>query len=84
MKFEELNVNPAIIQGLKELGISKPTLIQEKAIPLIHSGKDVIGRSNTGSGKTLAFGVPILEKVKPLNTIALVLMINYKIMILWI
>lgn len=63
MTFEILGVKPEIVRALNENGIETPTMIQEKAIPLIKSGKDVIGRSKTGSGKTLAFGIPILENV---------------------
>lgn len=65
MSFELLNVKPEIVRALKEHGITVPTQIQEKAIPLIKSGKDVIGMSKTGSGKTAAFGIPILEKTVP-------------------
>lgn len=65
MSFEKLNVNVDIIKILKEQGIIKPTKIQEIAIPLILSGKDVIGMSYTGSGKTVAFGIPIIENTKP-------------------
>ena len=65
MLFEELNVNSDIVKGLKEMGLVEPTKIQEKTIPLIKEGKDVIGISKTGSGKTAAFGIPILEKIKP-------------------
>jgi len=67
MTFERLNIRQEIIRGLKETGITHPTEIQEKAIPLIKSGKDVIGISKTGSGKTAAFGVPILDKIVPEN-----------------
>ncbi len=63
MSFELLNVKTEIVKALNELGINTPTLIQEKAIPLVKAGKDVIGMSKTGSGKTIAFGVPILEKI---------------------
>ena len=63
MSFEKFNIKPEIIRALKEQGIVTPTLIQEKVIPLIESGKDVIGMSETGSGKTAAFGVPILNKL---------------------
>ena len=63
MTFDRLNIKQEIIRGLKETGITHPTEIQEKAIPLIKSGKDVIGISKTGSGKTAAFGVPILENI---------------------
>ena len=65
MSFEKLNVMKEIVRALTEAGITTPTLIQEKAIPLIKAGKDVIGRSKTGSGKTAAFGIPILEMITP-------------------
>jgi len=65
MLFEKLNVSVEVIKALKDEGISEPTKIQEMAIPLILSKKDVIGRSYTGSGKTVAFGVPIIENTKP-------------------
>ncbi len=52
-------------KALMDLGFSEFTEIQEKCIPLIQQGKDVIGSSFTGSGKTAAFGFPALEKVKP-------------------
>lgn len=52
-------------KALMDLGFSEFTEIQEKCIPLIQQGKDVIGSSYTGSGKTAAFGFPALEKVKP-------------------
>ncbi len=52
-------------KALMDLGFSEFTEIQEKCIPLIQQGKDVIGSAYTGSGKTVAFGFPTLEKVKP-------------------
>ena len=61
--FELLNVKQQIVEALREQGIEKPTTIQEKAIPAIHNGKDLIGISRTGSGKTAAFGIPMLEMV---------------------
>ncbi len=64
MKFSELNLSPKIVRALEELDIVEATSIQEKAIPMIKAGKDVIGISRTGSGKTLAFCVPLLEKLE--------------------
>ena len=64
MTFESLNVNQELVKGLNEIGVKDPTEIQEKTIPLIKQGKDVIGISKTGSGKTIAFGVPLLEKIE--------------------
>lgn len=65
MSFDVLCSRPETVRALKEMGIVTPTPIQKKAIPLIMSGKDVIGKSKTGSGKTAAFGVPVLEKIVP-------------------
>jgi ATP-dependent RNA helicase DDX56/DBP9 len=45
------------------MGWIQPTLIQEKAIPLLLEGKDVLIRARTGSGKTGAFGIPIIQKI---------------------
>ncbi len=65
MTFETLNVRSEIVTALKREGIVNPTSIQEKAIPLILQGQDVIGMSRTGSGKTAAFSVPVLEQIQP-------------------
>ncbi|MBI3036142.1 DEAD/DEAH box helicase [Candidatus Woesearchaeota archaeon] len=65
MKIEELNLSPMLLKAAKGLGFVEATPIQEKCIPLIREGKDVVGQSSTGSGKTAAFGLPILEKVQP-------------------
>ena len=62
--FSELGIKPSYIKSIKELGISKPTEIQEKAIPvLIKSKTDFIGLAQTGTGKTAAFGLPILHHI---------------------
>src|SRR3989344_1669455 len=59
----EIKLQPELAKAVEELGFTEWTEIQEKTIPLIQQGKDVIGQSFTGSGKTAAFGLPILEKV---------------------
>ncbi|MEG0091341.1 MAG: DEAD/DEAH box helicase [Oscillospiraceae bacterium] len=56
-------VSNAVKRALDDMGFEKLTEIQEKAIPLILEGKDVIGKSQTGSGKTVAFGVPAIEMI---------------------
>ncbi|WP_432664300.1 DEAD/DEAH box helicase [Wukongibacter baidiensis] len=61
--FDKLNLNPNLIEGLKKQGITKPTDIQSKAIPLALENKDIIGQSITGSGKTLAYLLPLYEKI---------------------
>ncbi|MHA1647942.1 MAG: DEAD/DEAH box helicase, partial [Promethearchaeota archaeon] len=65
MNFNEMQLNPKILQGLNEMGIHTPTDIQEKAIPKIiqSSHSHIIAQARTGSGKTLAFAIPIAEKI---------------------
>lgn len=72
--FKELGLNEPILKTLDELKFKEPSEIQEKAIPAVLSGKDIIGGSATGSGKTLVFGSVIIEKLKRGNGVqALVL-----------
>ena len=61
MHFESLNIVEPILRSLKEKGYTTPTPIQEKAIPIILNGTDLIGCAQTGTGKTAAFAVPILQ-----------------------
>ncbi|MFA5763721.1 MAG: DEAD/DEAH box helicase, partial [archaeon] len=63
MKFDELKLKPKLLEGIKNMHYKEATGIQEKCIPLILDGKDVIGQSLTGSGKTAAFAIPILNKI---------------------
>ncbi|SMP54598.1 DEAD/DEAH box helicase [Anoxynatronum buryatiense] len=61
--FEELGVSAQILQALKQMGFEEATPIQESTIPLLMTGKDVIGQAQTGTGKTAAFGIPMIEKL---------------------
>ncbi|TXT35387.1 MAG: ATP-dependent RNA helicase RhlE [Comamonadaceae bacterium] len=63
MKFEELNLAPAIIKAVLEQGYETPTAIQAQAIPLILAGNDLLGGAQTGTGKTAAFVLPMLNKL---------------------
>lgn len=63
MQFSELNLSDEVLKAVEELGFSEATEIQEKSIPLLMNGRDVIGRSNTGTGKTAAFGIPAIERI---------------------
>ncbi len=63
MEKKQIKLQPELERAIFDLGFSEFTEIQEKAIPLIQQGHDVIGQSHTGSGKTAAFGFPALEKV---------------------
>lgn len=65
MKFKELDIKPEILKAVLEMGITETTLVQEKVIPTLEHGKDVIILSGTGSGKTIAFSIPAIESVNP-------------------
>ena len=58
MDFSQLNLSDFVLKALENKGLSRCTEIQERTIPLLLEGKDVIGKSRTGSGKTFAFGIP--------------------------
>jgi len=59
--FKDLQIIEPILNALKEEGYTSPTPIQEKAIPFILSGRDMLGCAQTGTGKTAAFAIPILQ-----------------------
>jgi ATP-dependent RNA helicase RhlE len=59
--FEKLEIIEPILKALNEENYTNPTPIQEKAIPIILSRKDVLGSAQTGTGKTAAFAIPILQ-----------------------
>jgi len=61
-KFSELGIRPEILKSINEMGFEAPTPIQERSIPIIRSGGDMVGQAQTGTGKTAAFGIPALQK----------------------
>ena len=61
MSFESLGLNQSILHAVNKKGYTSPSAIQEKAIPLILSKKDVLGSAQTGTGKTAAFTLPLLH-----------------------
>jgi ATP-dependent RNA helicase DeaD len=60
--FNDLNLSPAVIKAIGEMGFEEPTPIQELTIPHALEGRDIIGQAQTGTGKTASFGIPIIEK----------------------
>ncbi|WP_413560895.1 ATP-dependent RNA helicase DbpA [Bdellovibrio sp. HCB209] len=62
--FSALNLKPELLAVVQELGFSSMTPIQEQSIPVLLTGKDLIGQSKTGSGKTAAFILPILNQLE--------------------
>ena len=63
MTFEELNLNATLLKALSELEYVYPTPIQEKAFPIIMSGRNVVGIAQTGTGKTFAYLLPMLRQL---------------------
>ena len=63
MNFEQLKLNAHLLNVIKTFGHTKPTAIQEKAIPIALKGNDVLGLAQTGTGKTLAFLLPIFQRL---------------------
>ncbi len=63
--FTELGVSPTSAATLRVSGISVPTPIQDRSIPALLQGRDLLGQAPTGSGKTLAFALPIIQRCQP-------------------
>lgn len=61
--FEGFGIGKSILRALDEIGFTTPTPIQEQAIPVIKSGKDILGIAQTGTGKTAAYVIPLLMKL---------------------
>lgn len=63
MKFSEADISKDVLRAIEKMGITQMTAVQQKTLPLMMEGRDVIGIAPTGTGKTLAFGIPMLEYV---------------------
>jgi superfamily II DNA/RNA helicase len=61
MDFSELDLSPEVLQAVSEAGYTNPTPIQEKAIPHVKRGRDVLGCAQTGTGKTASFVLPMVD-----------------------
>ena len=79
MSFKNLGLSEALIKAVNEKGYTSPTSIQQKAIPVILEGKDILASAQTGTGKTAGFTLPILQylsdtkhpKYRPLRVLVL-------------
>jgi len=63
MDFRQLGLDPRVLRAVDDAGYTEPTPIQAAAIPVILSGKDLIGIAQTGTGKTAAFTLPLLTRL---------------------
>jgi len=76
MSFAEIGVSETLCALLKKQGITVPTPVQERAVPPMRAGCDVIAQAQTGTGKTLAFLLPVLEKIKPQGAVVQALVVT--------
>ena len=67
MLYSELQCSEAIRKAVERMGFAEMTEIQEKTIPVMLAGHDVIAKAPTGTGKTCAFGIPVAEHIQPEN-----------------
>ena len=63
--FSELGLSPEVLKAIDKMGFEQASPIQAEAIPVLLTGKDIVGQSQTGSGKTAAFAIPAVEKTNP-------------------
>jgi len=64
-KFADLEISAPILRALDEMGYEEPSPVQERAIPSLLQGRDVVVQALTGTGKTAAFGVPLVQQIDP-------------------
>ncbi|XP_015374287.1 PREDICTED: probable ATP-dependent RNA helicase DDX56 [Diuraphis noxia] len=63
INFHQMNIDDRILKAIANQGWTEPTLVQERGIPLLLEGKDMLVRARTGSGKTAAFVIPVIQKI---------------------
>jgi ATP-dependent RNA helicase RhlE len=63
MSFDQLGLSAELLRAVQELGYVVPTPIQQRAIPAVHEGRDLLAAAQTGTGKTAAFALPLLQKL---------------------
>jgi superfamily II DNA/RNA helicase len=63
MQFSELGLSPELLQAVTDAGYTTPTPIQEQAIPIVTSGRDILGCAQTGTGKTASFALPMIDRL---------------------
>ena len=75
MTFNEFNFKEQLQDAIESAGFKEPSPIQEEAIPIVLSGKDMVGQAHTGTGKTAAFGLPVLNMMKGQNGVEAVVIV---------
>jgi ATP-dependent RNA helicase RhlE len=65
LAFTDLGLSPDLLKTVEEEGYTEPTPVQERAIPIVLQGRDILAAAQTGTGKTAAFTLPILDRLRP-------------------
>lgn len=63
MRFDELDLDERIMEGLEAMNFEEMTPVQEHTIPVMQKGRDLIGCAQTGTGKTAAYALPLFDKL---------------------
>ena len=74
LNFNELDLKPEILKAIDDMGFETTTPIQEQAIPIALTGRDVIGQAQTGTGKTAAFSIPFLQMITAEPTVQVLIL----------
>src|ERR1700692_4281805 len=62
--FNDFSLSPSLLKAVATLGYTEPTPIQQRAIPVVLEGRDLLAAAQTGTGKTAAFALPLLERLQ--------------------
>ena len=65
MRFDELDLEDEVLDGIDAMNFQEMTPVQEQTIPIILDGRDIIACAQTGTGKTAAFGIPAIQHINP-------------------
>src|ERR671920_1598446 len=63
--FDQFDLGEPLLKAIADVGYETPSPIQQRTIPLLLEGRDVVGQAQTGTGKTAAFALPILQRLEP-------------------
>ena len=63
-QYSDFNLSEETLKAVERMGFTEMTEIQEKAIPVMMEGREIIAKAPTGTGKTCAFGIPIMETLR--------------------
>jgi len=67
--FEQFGLSKAVLRSIAEMGFEEPTPVQERAIPVLLEGRDLLAQALTGTGKTASFGIPMVERIDVRRTV---------------